>query len=305
MSKQKPVNLEASVRQRLLTLSRIRNEDFDYILRRYALERLLYRLAKSEYADKFVLKGAVLFTAWSKSIHRPTRDLDLLGYGDTSEDRVRDVFSKICQVIVEADGLKFDVSSIQIAEIREEQEYQGQRVKLTAKLGTIRIPVQVDIGFGDVVTPAVENIDYPTLLDFPAPRISAYPRETVIAEKLQAIVSLGMFNSRMKDFYDLWIISKQFSFQGDVLIEAIRATFKRRSTQIPGTTPVAFTEEFATDVDKSTQWRAFLRRSNLGEKETELQQVIDELKDFLILPLTGAASGDICNQKWIDGGPWH
>jgi len=304
MSRHQSADLAASVKQRLLTISRQRNENFDYILRRFALERILYRLAKSEYAKQFVLKGAVLFTVWSTVLHRPTRDLDLLGYGDASEERLREVFTKVCQVNVEPDGLKFDVSTIHIAEIREDQEYQGQRVKLVAGLSTTRIPVQVDIGFGDVVIPAVESIDYPTLLDFPCPRITAYPRETVIAEKLQAIVSLGMVNSRMKDFYDIWMISKQFSFSGNTLVQAIRGTFERRSTPIPDSTPIALTDEFALDSDKATQWKAFLTRSNLNEVDTDLKQVISELKTFLIAPLSVAAARNSFGETWQAGGPW-
>lgn len=247
MSRARPANLAASVRQRLLNLSITQREDPHLTLTRYALERLLYRLAQSQYAGQFILKGAMLFVLWTKSAHRPTRDLDLLGFGEASGERLTAVFQEMCGVVVEPDGLEFDPDSIRVAEIREGQSYQGQRVKLIARLGNANIPAQVDIGFGDVVTPEAQAIDYPTLLNLPAPRIRAYPPETVVAEKLQALVDLGMQNSRMKDFYDLWIIARQFSFEGPTMVAAVRATFERRATTLPKTVPTGLSEEFATD----------------------------------------------------------
>jgi len=228
MTRSRPANLAASVRQRLLNLSVSRGEDPNLTLTRYALERLLYRLAHSDYNGQFILKGAMLFGLWMESNHRPTRDLDLLGFGEPSNERLTEVFERLCEVEVDPDGLNFDPQSIRVAEIREGQIYMGQRVKLVAFLSTARIPVQVDVGFGDVVTPDAEEIEYPTLLDLPAPTIRAYPPETVIAEKLQAMVALGMQNSRMRDYYDLWIISRQFSFEGAALVAAVQATFNRR-----------------------------------------------------------------------------
>jgi len=263
VSRARPANLAASVRQRLLNLSVTRREDPNLTLTRYALERLLYRLAQSEYVGQFILKGAMLFALWTKSEHRPTRDLDLLGFGEASGESLTAVFHELCGVEVEPDGLEFDPDSIRVTEIREGQSYQGQRVKLNARLGNANIPVQVDIGFGDVVTPAAQPIDYPTLLDLPAPRIRAYPPETVVAEKLQALVDLGMQNSRMKDFYDLWSIARQFSFEGQTLVAAVRAAFERRATTLPKTVPTGLSEEFSTDEQKNTQWRAFLERTQL------------------------------------------
>lgn len=304
MSRVQPANLTASVRQRLLNLSRDKGEDFYFVLTRYALERLLYRLAQSEYAGQFVLKGAILFATWSPRPHRPTRDIDLLGYGDASAEQVSTMFQQICLMNVTPDGLEFDADSMQVAEIREEQEYQGQRVKLAANLGTARIHVQIDIGFGDIVSPEAVEIDYPTLLDFPAPRIKAYPRETVVAEKLQAMVALGMLNSRMKDFYDLWVIAAQFPFKGSPLVKAIQATFSRRGTLMPSTTPISLSDEFATDRNKATQWKAFLKRSSLENTEIQLPQVVNVLRAFLTPPLFAAAEGDVFEQSWPPGGPW-
>ena len=304
MSKQGPANLAHSVRQRLLNLAMKRGEDPNLIFIRYALERLLYRLSRSGKADQFILKGAMLFAVWTDRTHRPTRDLDLLGSGDVSDQALIKAFQQIAQVNVEPDGLEFDPESLKIAEIREGQDYPGKRVKLLAKLGNAETNLQIDIGFGDVVTPEAKEIDYPTLLDFPPPHIKVYPPETVVAEKLQAMVAFDMTISRMKDFYDLWIISKQFSFDGAILAEAIKATFDRRGTIIPNDTPTALTDDFAADNDKRTQWRAFIKRSGLNDASVKLSQVLDELRVFLLPPLFSAADNKAFNQSWTDGGPW-
>ena len=200
-------NVAASIRQRLLNLSRERRENYDLILTRYGLERFLYRLANSEYAERFVLKGAMLIIILTETGHRPTKDLDLLGYGDHSAEALKALFQEVCRVEAEPDGITFAPDSVQVEDIRKDQEYQGKRVKLKGMLGQIPVNLQVDIGFGDVVVPEAREIEYPTLLELPAPRIRAYPKETVVAEKLQAMIALGMGNSRMKDFYDLWVMS--------------------------------------------------------------------------------------------------
>lgn len=303
MSRARPANLAASVRQRLLNLSVTRREDPNLTLTRYALERLLYRLAQSDYAGEFILKGAMLFMLWTKSAHRPTRDLDLLGFGEASGERLTAVFQELCGVGVEPDGLEFDPDSIRVAEIREDQSYQGQRVKLNARLGNAKIPAQVDIGFGDVVTPAAQPIEFPTLLDLPAPRIRAYPPETVVAEKLQALVDLGMQNSRMKDFYDLWSIARQFSFEGKTLVAAVSATFERRATTLPKTVPTGLSGEFANDEQKNKQWRAFLKRAQLRERELSLLQVVDDLRGFLMPAILAAEKGEDFRHSWV-GGAW-
>jgi predicted nucleotidyltransferase component of viral defense system len=300
----RPGNIAASVRQRLLNLSRQRGEDFQLILIWYAAERFLYRLTMSEHSRQFILKGAMLLNVWMDRSHRPTRDLDFAGYGEASPERLITIFREICEVEVEEDGLQYDTESIQVNEIRENQQYQGQRVRLMAYLEAARIPVQIDIGFGDVVSPEAEEISYPTLLDSPVLRILAYPPETVISEKLQAMVALGMLNSRMKDFYDLRMIAKLFTFDGSKLVEAIRATFNRRKTEIPEFAPVALTEEFSADRDKVTQWKAFLTRSGLENTALDLPQIIEELRLFLIPPLQAAANDWDFNLAWARGGPW-
>jgi len=304
MRKRQPVNLAASVRQQLLNQARDKGDDFNLVLTRYALERLLYRLTRSQYADRFVLKGAMLFAVWANRVYRPTRDLDLLGYGDSSQQTLTKVFQEICLTDAEPDGLVFNANSVRINEIREDQEYGGCRVQLVAYLANAQINLQIDIGFGDVVRPEAERIDYPTLLDFPAPRVWAYPREAVVAEKLQAIVALGMANTRMKDFYDLWVIASQFSFSGPSLVEAIKATFARRGTQIPSEVPIALSEAFSQDPGKTTQWRAFLRRSGLEESGAEFSQVIAELRTFLIPPILTASKGEALMQSWVEGELW-
>jgi len=233
MTKDKPSNIAISVRQRLLNILRDTGDDPNLVWTRYATERLLYRLSVSEYAGEFILKGAMLFMVWTGKTYRPTLDMDFLGQGDDSSERLAEVFRKVCGVDVEPDGLVFDVDTVASAPIREEQEYQGQRVTLIAFLGKARIPIQVDVGFGDVVTPKAKKIRYPTLLDFPAPSIRACPRETVVAEKFQAMVMLGIANSRMKDFYDLYVLARDFSFDGNTLVRAIKATFKRRKEISP------------------------------------------------------------------------
>lgn len=237
MTRQHPVNLPASVHQRLLTLSQQRGEEFNRLLTLYAIERLLYRLTQSSYADRFVLKGALLFLVWAIPGPRPTRDLDLLGFGDNSATTLIHIFQTICTLPVSADGLAFDAQSIRVLEIREDQEYQGQRVELVAHLGRARIPLQIDIGFGDLVSPPPREADYPALLEFPSPRLRIYSMESVIAEKLHAMVILNLTNSRMKDFYDLWTLSRLFSFTSQTLAQAIQSTFARRQTPIPITTP--------------------------------------------------------------------
>jgi len=304
VSEEHPANITASIRRRLYDLSRKRGEDFQLILTWYAAERLLYRLSRSKHSREFILKGAMLLNIWMDRSHRPTRDLDFAGQGDSSPDRLITAFHEICQVEVKPDGLQFDPESIQVTEIREIQEYQGQRIKLIANLGKARISVQVDIGFGDAVTPEARQITYPTLLDLPAPLILAYPVETVVAEKLQAMVALGMLNSRMKDFYDVRMISRQFRFEGPKLAEAIRVTFDRRRTEIPESIPTALSDEFAMDSEKGTQWKAFLNRSGLEDIALELPQIIDEIRVFLIPPLNAAARGVDFQFEWTAGAPW-
>jgi len=304
MNQAKLSNVAASVRQRLLNIIRETGDDANLVWTRYAAERLLYRICASEYAADLVLKGAMLFLAWTGRSHRPTVDIDFLGYGSNSDKRLIRIFRTVCNVEVKDDGLRYDPDTIKVAPIREEQEYHGQRVMLTAFLGKARIPLQVDIGFGDVVTPGPKTITYPTLLDFPAPRIRSCPHETVIAEKLQTVVARGIANSRMKDFFDLYVLSRDFAFEGETLTKALEATFRRRRTEIPQDTPLTLTEEFGHDEVKSVQWMAFVRKSGIKQDESQLVEVLFQLRQFLVPLLTAASGQDAIPRYWSPGGPW-
>jgi predicted nucleotidyltransferase component of viral defense system len=285
MTSKPPRNIAASVRQRLTNLSRERNEEFQFVLTRYGLERLLYRLSISPYASQFILKGAALFQLWTGQPHRSTRDLDLLGYGSPSPERLQTIFSEVCSLTVDDDdGLVFSPTTIQAEQIKEDAEYQGIRLRIECRLGNARLALQIDIGFGDAVTPEALSTIYPTLLEFPAPQLRAYPRETVVAEKFQAMVALGIANSRMKDFYDVWTLARQFEFDGTLLRSAIRATFERRQTAIPTIPPLALTAEFANDQSKASQWNAFLKKGKLVETPPPFTEVVELLQKFLMPP---------------------
>jgi len=304
MSDAQPKNVAASVRNRLLNISREQREDFQLVLIRYALERMLFRLSRSDYSDQFVLKGATLFQVWSGERHRPTRDIDFLGHGEPSEARFEKIFYDICDTEVDDDGVKFDATSIQGRTMKEEEKYQGIRIKLNAFLDSARIPVQVDIGFGDAITPEAIEIEYPVILDFAAPKLSAYPRETVVAEKFQAMVMLGISNSRMKDFFDLWKLANQFEFDGTVLSKAIQATFERRETQVPDTAPLALTAEFTNDKQKTFQWTAFINKTGLDATEHALAAIAAELEQFLMPPSKAISAKVGFDKSWSPGGPW-
>lgn len=305
MTGKKPKNLPASVRERLMNIARTGGEDFQYVLTRYALERLLYRLSKSEHASHFVLKGALLFQFWTRTPHRATRDLDLLALGQPSVAHFEEVFKDVCREAVEDDGLELLVRSIKGEQIKEEDEYQGIRIRGQAKLGNVRIPLQVDVGFGDAITPGPSEIQYPTLLDFPAPKLLAYNRETVVAEKFQAMVYLGMTNSRMKDFFDVWSLARDFEFDGALLSQAIAATFKRRNTAMPAGLPLALSDEFATDATKNTQWKAFLRKGTLDANGADLSAVVQFLRTFLGPVIETLPAGQAFTGTWKSSGPWQ
>jgi predicted nucleotidyltransferase component of viral defense system len=291
-------NVAASVRQRLMNLSRQSGEDFQFVLTKFGLERLLYRLAQTSHAEQFVLKGATLFQLWTGLPHRATRDIDLLGFGSPSPDRLRQVFEDVCHLDVEDDGVTFLCDGIQTEEIKKGDEYQGIRIRIDARLGTARIPLQVDVGFGDAITPGPLDATYPTLLEFPPPQVKVYPRETVVAEKFQAMVTLGIANSRMKDFYDVWTLACQFDFDGLPLSAAIQATFARRMTALPKTTPLALTTEFSTDHSKVLQWNAFLRKGRLVESPPPFHDIVALLDSFLMPPTQALASNTNWQRTW-------
>jgi hypothetical protein len=302
---ERQANLPASVRQRLLNLSRERHDDFQRIITQYALERLLYRISRSADANQFILKGAMLFLIWMEEPHRRTRDLDLLGVGDPTPERLSAIFRDICRLQVEPDGLTFDPETIAARHIREDNIYGGIRVTLEARLENARIPLQIDVGFGDSAVPDPEPVEFPTLLPFPAPRVRAYVRETVIAEKLHALIALDMDNSRMKDFFDLWTLAKQFSFDGERLSHAVSATFARRGMSIPPQTPTGLTPAFSRNPAKHAQWKGFARRSlSSAELAPELEEVVGTIASMLEPILSALRTGDVLRGTWTAGGTW-
>jgi hypothetical protein len=298
-----PENIAALVRRRLNVLAREQGDVVERVFLRYAIERLLYRLSLSAHRDVFVLKGAMLFSLWAPVPYRSTGDLDLLGQGDPAPDRMVTIFRTVCTVAVDDDGLVFDPESVRAEPTREEEDYQGARITLRAMLGTARLALQVDIGFGDAVTPEATDIVYPSVLDFPAASLRAYPPETVVAEKLEAAVSLGMLNSRMKDFFDLWVIAKSFPFDGVVLANAVASTFARRGTALPTDLPVALTPTFSGDALKQNQWRAFLQRTTLAIAPEPLPELVAFIATFA-KPLLGEQAGS-AGWQWQPGGPWR
>lgn len=295
-------NTAASVRQRLLNLSRAGDEEFQLVLSRYVRERFLYRLAQSEHEGRFVLKGATLFVVWTGEAHRVTRDLDLLGHGDPDERALLRLLRDVCTTPVPDDGVVFDAAAASAARIRGGQEYEGVRVKLTARLGSALVPLQVDVGFGDAVTPPPEYVTLPALLDFDPPRVRAYSRETTVAEKLQAMVQLGIANSRMKDYYDVWYLAQTFPFDGATLTRAIGRTFERRRTPAPTSVPTALSPVFAQDDAKRRQWRAFLAKGRLDAPG--LEDVVGHVGSFALPPAQAVAEGRPFTPTWRAGGPW-
>ena len=298
-------NIAQSVRDRLLNRARRAGEDFQALLTRYALERLMYRLSQSAHRERFVLKGAYAFLLWEGDLHRPTQDLDLLGYQSPAPDTVEAAFQDICRVEVSDDGVRFDSESVAATSIRDQAVYNGVRLTLTAAVGTARLPLQIDVGFGDAVVPAPVESAFPTLLDFPAPMMRAYSRESVVAEKLHGMVLFGIATSRMKDFYDIWYLARRFAFEGTALTAAIAATFERRETPLPDEVPQALTSTFADDAGKRQQWTAFLRRTGLADETLDLPAVIDTLRDFLLPPLDACAREQAFEHTWRPGGPWR
>lgn len=294
-----PGNLGASIRARLLERARAERSDFQILLTRYALERLLYRLSVSEHRNSFVLKGAMLFMTWIADPFRSTRDLDLLGFGEADAAALAECFRSICSQSVADDGVMFDIPGLEASPIRETMEYGGVRIRTTATIAGASIPIQIDIGFGDAITPAAVEIVYPVLLNAPAPTLRAYPIETVIAEKFEAMVKLGIANSRLKDFYDLWQIAQTFEFRQTELTRAAQRTFERRHTPLPTVVPTALTEEFAAAW--AAQWQTFLGRERMAIAPRALGTVILDLREFL-MPLCEAADE---RGVWLPGGPWR
>lgn len=301
MSSEKLSDVAASVKQRLLNYSREQKSDFNLVQTRYAVERLLYRVAQSNYANDFLLKGAMLFVLWETNPHRPTKDVDLLFLPEKDAQALEQIFKTVCSVLVEEDGLVFQAESVKAEEIREDNAYGGIRVKLLGLLGSSKITVQIDIGLGNAVYPEPEWIEFPTILNFPAPRIRPYPIYTVVAEKFQAMVKLGLQNSRMKDYYDLFYLLNKFSFNGRDLKKALTETFRRRHTPLPTVVPSGLSDEFSSNLQKQTQWNAFLRKNALKEEE-DLSVVVRTISAFIMPVLIDE---DIKEQVWLPNIQWH
>jgi len=298
MTKPGTKNVGASVRQRLLNKARETGRPFSELLQYFAMERFLYRLSKSEYADKFVLKGALMLTAWNAPLLRPTMDIDLLGRTGNDIGAIAAIVRQICAGHVEPDdGIVFDPATVQGERIAEAAEYEGIRVRFRATLDGARVQMQLDIGFGDVVVPAAVATDYPTILDLPAPHLLAYSKETAVAEKFEAMVKLGELNSRMKDFFDVWLLSRSFDFDGPRLSEAIAKTFERRGTVLPIGEPVALTAEFSGNAQKQAQWAGFIRRMKLRDVPA-LAEIVDRLRTFLMPPIRAASTGEDFRLHW-------
>jgi hypothetical protein len=296
-------NIGASIRDRLLNKARSEKLDYNLLLTRYALERMLYRLSVSGQRDQFLLKGALLFDLWFDVPHRPTHDADFLGFGSAEIPHVEALFQDICRIEVE-DGIVFQPDSVKAAEIRKEANYAGVRVTLMGLLGSARCPVQVDIGFGDAVVPGPDEAQYPVILgEMSAPQLRVYPRYTVVAEKLEALTSLGMLNSRMKDYFDLWVLARYTDFDGAVLSQAVAATFDRRRTAIPNDVPIGLSDEFITDAQKEKQWQAFLRKNAIDSMS--LATVIADLRTFLLPVLATVAAKGRLNVNWRAGESWQ
>lgn len=303
MSREPIKNSAASVRARLLKLAQSRSEDFQRILGKYAIERFLHRLGQSQYRDSFVLKGATLFTLWTGDTHRPTRDLDLLGRGSSAISEVEGTIRAIC-AMEESDGILFDDQSVHGARIKEDDEYEGVRVTFHALLAGARIPMQVDIGFGDAVYPGPEFASFPVLLPMEPPVIRAYPREATIAEKFNAMVVLDIRNSRMKDFYDIWFMATSWEFEMATLRTAIRASFERRGVAIPEDIPFALTEEFLNDRQKKLQWNAFVSRLNPGSRTPTFDEVGSLLRTFLLPCILSASPARATDLQWKPNLGW-
>jgi len=313
-----PKNVPASIKARLLNLAREWQEDPQSLLNRYARERLLYRLSQSPYRDRFILKGAMLFSVWAAKPFRSTKDADFLSFGPSDVESVVAVFRDLCSGgdrgdardhgdhdAALDDGVRFDPDSVQGAPIREDQEYDGVHVHLIGFLGTARAHVQIDVGFGDAITPEAQEVELPVLLDLPAPHLRAYPMETVIAEKLQAMTALTETNSRMKDFYDVWVLQNQFGFDGAKLAAAIRATFARRGTEVMPSSCAAFRASFYASEEPLTRWRLYVLRGSFERVPPSFAAVGEAITGFLRPVAESIADGQAFDRVWMPGGPWR
>jgi predicted nucleotidyltransferase component of viral defense system len=305
MNRHSITDIPASVRARLLNKSREAKRPFIEMLQYYAMERFLYRLSVSPHAHKFFLKGALMFNVWNLSNHRSTMDIDLLGTTKNSVKNLESICCDICtQVLSFEDGILFDPNTIKGTEIQTEAEYRGIRIEFKGNLNKANINMQIDIGFGDVILPQPQTLAYPTILDFPAPQLQAYTRESVIAEKLEAMIKKGMNNSRMKDFFDIWTLSRQFAFQSKALVSSVKATFQQRGTDF-NLFPECFSEAFIDNPVKNAQWNAFILKNHLQSNFLSLKTVILDITAFLQPILNQVQQEDMTkNHTWLPANKW-
>ncbi len=298
------INIQASVRARLQNKAKETNRPFAEVLQYYGMERFLYRFSKSDYANKFVLKGALLFTVWQIPERRTTLDIDFLARFDNQVANIETVVRSICDHAVDSDGLFFDAKTVQGRKIKEDADYEGVRVKFIGFLNRSRIPMQIDVGFGDIVYPKIKVIEYPVILDFPKPHLKGYPAESVISEKFEAMIKLGLLNSRMKDFYDIWLMMRQFDFSGTNLAEALKKTFNHRKTDLPVGKPLFAEEIYDEKSDRQTLWRTFLRKGDIKQAPDRLVTTAKEIENFLVEPLDALNKGIGFSKEWKTPGQW-
>lgn len=303
MTRRSPKDLVASLHQRLLNVSRKTGRPFKDLVMYFAIERFLYRLSQSRYGDRVVLKGGLLLQVWRVPITRVTRDIDLLGELSNDLGQIKEVVRGVCDVVVEEDGLVFDAHTVTTTRIAEDADYEGVRATFRGRFGKMPLGMQVDFGFSDVITPAPVPVTYPSVLDHPPAELLAYNRETSIAEKFEAMAKLGEINSRMRDFFDVWILSQNFPFEGSVLADAIRSTFARRGTEVEAE-PACFADRFAHAPTKAAQWKAFLKTSRVDQAPAEFAEVVARVREFLQPVARSVAGRRPQESRWQPGGPW-
>lgn len=303
MTEQSPQNIIASIHQRLLNVSKQTERAFNDLVIYYALERFLYRLSLSAYADRVILKGGLMLQVWNAPVTRVTRDIDLLGRISNDLDNIKEMVRAVCNVSVDDDGLVFDPETVTTARIAEDADYEGVRATFKGRFGKMPLAMQVDFGFTDVITPEPVHISYPSILDHPPAQLLAYNRETVVAEKFEAMVKLGELNSRMKDFFDVWLLAQSFAFDETVLTNAIRATFARRQTTMEQA-PACFTDRFKGNPEKSAQWRGFVNTNRVGKAPADFGHVVAQVQEFLQPIVEAIVSQNISNRQWQPGGFW-
>ncbi len=305
MSNSKPFkNIAASVRARLLNLSREKGRPFQEVLEYYAIERFLYRLCQSPYHDRFTLKGALMFYTWNIDSYRPTVDIDLLGATENSPEHLESIVREVCQLVNEEDGIQFHADNILSQKTQIDSEYNGVRLEFQATLDSAKARMKIDIGFGDIVTPDATDVHYPVLLEMDHPVIRGYPPETVIAEKLQTFMKHGLTNSRMKDFYDIWVLAMQFDFEGNILKQAVQSTFKTRASPLDAKTFRDLVRDLAEDDFMQSRWNAFLKKRRLPVSPPGFPELIRFIAAFIEPIMSPEKSDENHNKKWVSGLKW-